>query len=357
MRIFPRLCYEGVMLERVRGREALILACCIWAFHALLEMSIANAFLVIALIWATHGLALMLVMGAILNQTLRIRSLLIRLAACAVLALVFTLVQTALDLLVTLKVGDLLLHEVSPPPGMTFNSNDLEFQTAFKLNFKYYIWLFGFYAAILALLAASREKWAASLTAQRARIEALRLQINPHFLFNALTSMEGLMVLGRTDDATRMLHSLSDFYRSTLLDRDDTLTPLAEELDVLQDYAAVERIRFGDRLHLAIEDMPDIGGVLVPPLLLQPLVENAIKHGDDGSSPIQVEVAVRLEPDRLAIVVRNPLRVSPRHPGTGTGLANVHRRLGLLYGADAGLEAGPQDGAWQARVWLPRGSG
>src|SRR5690606_19882273 len=125
-------------------------------------------------------------------------------------------------------------------------------QTAAKLTFKFYIWLFGFYAAILALMAATRDKWRARVVAERAQIEALRLQINPHFLFNALSSMDGLMSLKRTDDATRMLHSLSDFYRSTLLDGDDRLIPLTDELAILQDYAAVEQIRFGDRLRLQI---------------------------------------------------------------------------------------------------------
>jgi len=345
------------MLHRLVSRESLILAICIWTIHALLEFWITDGFRHLTIIWVAHGFLLMLLLGAILDRVLRIRSPLVRIAVSTALAVIFAALQTILDLTVSFTIGEHILHEVQSPPGIELSAANLAFQTAAKLTFKIYIWLFGFYVAILALLAAIRDIWRARLVAERAQIEALRLQINPHFLFNALSSMDGLMTLKRTDDATRMLHSLSDFYRSTLLGRDDRLIPLKEELEVLQDYAAVEQIRFGDRLRLVIEDAGNLDGVLVPPLLLQPLVENAIKYGDDGSSPFQVSVAVQLAADQVAIVVRNPLRASPRPPGTGTGLANVRRRLGLLYGADAGLEAGPQDDAWRARVWLPRGSG
>jgi len=124
------------MLERVRGREALILACCIWAFHALLEMSITERFLWIAVIWAAHGLIFMLVMGAVLDRALRIPSQPLRMAVCAVLAIVFTLIQTATDLYVTLTFGTGLLDNLQAPPGMVFDSSNLGFQIAYKLNFK-----------------------------------------------------------------------------------------------------------------------------------------------------------------------------------------------------------------------------
>lgn len=342
------------MPHRLVSRESLVLAICIWTIYALLEFWVAGGFLFLTVIWTAHGFVLMLLLGAVLDRVLRIRSSVTRFAVSATLAFSFALAQTVLDLVVAFTIGQNILHEVTSPPGVELSATNFTVQTAAKLTFKFYIWLFGFYAAILALMAATQDKWRARVVAERAQIEALRLQINPHFLFNALSSMDGLMTLKRTDDATRMLHSLSDFYRSTLLDRDDSLIPLEEELEVLQDYAAVEQIRFGDRLRLVIEDVPDLEGVFVPPLLLQPLVENAIKHGDDGASPFQVEVATHLLADQVAIVVRNPLRASSHHPGTGTGLTNVRRRLSLLYGAEAGLEAGPDGDAWQARVWLPR---
>lgn len=345
------------MLHRLVSRESLILAIFIWTSYALLEFWVGGGFGYLPLIWTAHGFVLMLLLGAVLDRVLRNRSSVMRFAVSMALALSFALAQTLLDLIVTFTIGKNILHALNSPPGIELSPTNYTLQTAAKLTFKFYIWLFGFYAAILALMAATRDKWRARVVAERAQIEALRLQLNPHFLFNALSSMDGLMALKRTEDATRMLHSLSDFYRSTLLDRDDRLIPLREELEVLEDYAAVEQIRFGDRLRLAIEDAGNLDGVLVPPLLLQPLVENAIKHGDDGSSAFQVEVAVRLDANRVTIIVRNPLRSSSRSPGTGTGLVNVRRRLGLLYGAHAGLEAGPDGDGWQARVWLPRGSG
>ncbi|RZJ18843.1 MAG: hypothetical protein EON91_03540 [Brevundimonas sp.] len=344
------------MLNRFVSRESLILAICIWTIHALLEIWITDGFRYLTLLWVTHGFLLMLLLGAMLDRVLLIRSPIARIAVSTALAIAFAALQTALDLTVSFTIGENILHEIQSPPGIELSAANLAFQTAAKLTFKIYIWLFGFYAAILALLAAIRDIWQARLAVQHAQIEAMRLQINPHFLFNALASMEGLMTLGRTADATRMLHSLSDFYRSTLLDRDDNMTSLEEELELLQEYAAVERVRFGDRLRLTIEDLPDAGHVLVPPLLLQPLVENAIKHGDDGTSPSHVTIRVQLKADQIEILVTNPLRRSAGQYGTGTGLANVRRRLNLLYEDRAGLEAGPQNSEWLARVWLPMDS-
>lgn len=343
------------MLERVRGREALILACCIWAFHALLEMSITKSFLWIALIWAAHGLIFMLIMGAVLDRALRIPSQPMRMAVCAVLAVAFTLLQTTTDMYVTLTLGT-GLDKLETPPGMVFNASNLEFQIAYKLNFKYYIWLFGFYTAILALLAETRDKWRARLDAQRAELDALRLQINPHFLFNAFTAMDGLLAMRRPEDAGRMLHSLSDFYRSTLLDRDDRLIPLEEEIAILQDYAAVEQVRFGNRLRLDIEGMDDASMAMVPPLLLQPIVENAIKYGDDGVSPFVVSVVVASDAAQLTVTVTNPLTQATSASGAGTGLTNVRSRMALIYGDRASLDAGPDGAVWRAQVRLPTGT-
>lgn len=341
------------MPHRLVSRESLILAICIWTIYALLEFWVANGFGYLTLIWTAHGFVLMLLLGAVLDRVLRIRSSVTRFALSAALAFGFALAQTLVDLVVAFTIGEQILHEITSPPGIELSAANFTVQTAAKLTFKFYIWLFGFYAAILALMAATRDKWRARVVAERAQIEALRLQINPHFLFNALSSMDGLMSLKRTDDAARMLHSLSDFYRSTLLDGDDRLIPLADELAILQDYAAVEQIRFGDRLRLQIDGIDGIQGATIPPLLLQPVVENAIKYGDDGVSPFVVKVAITRAADMLHVTVTNPAPASPTRHGAGTGLTNVRNRLALAYGERAALDAGPDGDAWRVDIRFP----
>ncbi len=354
MRIFPPLCYEFVMLERVRGREALILACCIWAFHALLEMSIAESFLLIALVWAAHGLVFMLIMGALLDRALGIASQPLRMTACALLALGFTLIQTTTDLYVTLTFGTGLLEDLQTPPGMVFDASNLEFQIAYKLNFKYYIWLFGFYTAILALLSETRDKWRARLDVQRAEMDALRLQVNPHFLFNALNAMDGLLTSRRTAAARDMLRSLSDFYRSSLLDRDDALISLEEEFAIVAEYVSIEQARFGDRLQARFELGEGDAAVSVPPLILQPLVENAVKYGV-ASTVGKAVVIVRSYSEGGACVIEviSPLG-SSTPGGAGIGLSNVRARLKAGLGDRATLEAGARDGGWAATIRIPR---
>jgi len=343
------------MMERLRGREALILACGVWAFHALLEMSIAEHFLLIALIWAAHGLVLMLLMGVLLDRAMRSRSRLLCYGASFVLPVLFAVLQTLVDLTTTYWFGDQLLNEVVAPPGMIFNSNDLAFQASFKLNFKYYIWLFGFYAVTLVLLRAARTAYEARLDAQRAELEALRLQVNPHFLFNALNSISALILQERHRDADTMTLNLALFYRNNLAAHDIQMVRLADELDSIHAYVELEQVRLGDGLALHIECPDDLDDARLPSLLLQPLIENAIKHGGGdppGAGPVRL--AISGADGRLEIIVENRIPDAAQgHEGTGTGLANVRRRLQAMFGAAARLEVGEVDGRWRALVVLP----
>lgn len=343
------------MMERFRGREALILACGVWTVHALLEMSIAEDFLLIALIWAAHGLILMVLMGVLLDRAMRSRSRLLRYGACLVLPVIFALLQTIVDLTTTYWLGDQLLNEVEVPTGMIFNSNDLAFQVSLKLNFKYYIWLFGFYAVTLVLLRAARNAYEARLDAQRAELEALRLQVNPHFLFNALNSISALILQNRHQDADTMTLTLAGFYRNNLAGDGNQMVRLADELDAVQAYVQLEQVRLGDGLELQIERPDGLDDARLPSLLLQPLIENAIKHGGgDPPGAAPVRLAITGAGGRLEITVENRVPEAARdHEGTGTGLANVRRRLQAMFGDAARLEVGEVDGRWRAFVAVP----
>lgn len=339
-------------MSRTSVRETLFLPALIWATYVLVETWIAPQLFILSATWGVHGLLLMLLMRMVLDSAAVLPPPL-RLGVFIAAPVIFALAQTALDIATTTLLGE-STDPILTPPGILISPVGLAFDYVFKLSFRLYLWIFGFYTVVMVLLSTVRGAYESRLRAQRSEIEALRLQVNPHFLFNALTGMDSLLAQKRTDQAREMLHSLSDFYRSTLMDRDNAVIPLEDELGALHDYAEVERIRFGDRLDLVL-DLPDrTDGTLVPPLLLQPLVENALKHGDPGGAPLTVRLAVRLAGDRLEIDIRNPLVACDPLPGTGTGLANVKARLRALYGEQAGLEAGPHDGEWRTRVWMPR---
>ncbi len=343
------------MMDRFRGREALILACGVWAFQVLLEMSIAQGFLIIALIWAAHGLLLMLLMSALLDRAMRSEWRWFRLGACLLLPVAFALLQTVVDLTTTFWIGDRLLDELEVPAGMVFNPNDLALQISSRLTFKYYIWLFGFYTVTLVLLRAARTAYEARLDAQRAELEALRLQVNPHFLFNALNSISTLILQGRHQDADTMTLNLARFYRNNLAVDDIQTVRLADELDSIHAYVELEQVRLGDGLVLRIERADDLDEARLPSLLLQPLIENAIKHGGGdppGAAPVRLAIAG--VDGRLEIIVENRIADSAQgREGTGTGLANVRRRLEAMFGAAARFEVGETDGCWRAFVAIP----
>ena len=198
-------------------------------------------------------------------------------------------------------------------------------------------------------LQAERERaLRAEALASGARLQALRYQINPHFLFNTLNAVSTLVVERQTADATRMIARLSDFLRLTLEERTGDEVPLAEELEFVQRYLDIEQVRFGERLQLEVSIAPDALDAVVPVLLLQPLVENAVKHGiatrEDGG-----RIAIRAE--RRAATLR--ITVSDdgpgpggAGPGPGIGLANTRERLRTLYGDAQRLEldASPHGG-------------
>jgi hypothetical protein len=200
---------------------------------------------------------------------------------------------------------------------------------------------------------AERRELTAQVHSREAELRTLRAQIDPHFLFNSLHSISALTAVD-PPAARRMTILLGDFLRESLalgaLDR----IPLAKELALVEKYLEIERVRLGDRLHVALA-FGDTADCVVPPLLLQPLVENAVKHGvSHVLAGGTISVTASCTPSRLTIAIENPADPDrPRKPGTRLGLNNVRQRLRTLYGSEAGLEWAEQGGVWRVELYLP----
>jgi sensor histidine kinase YesM len=207
-------------------------------------------------------------------------------------------------------------------------------------------------AAQLALKASRLE---ASLA--RANLETLRMQLNPHFLFNTLNAISVLALKGERQSVVRMLTLLSDLLRLTL-EQQQQVVPLREELDLLERYLQIEQVRFRDRLTVEHDIASSVLDAEVPSLLLQPLVENAVRHGISCSAgPGLVRIEARAQDGMLE------LRVLDTGPGfashattsrTGVGLVNTKARLEQLYGTEHELELGNRvNGGAAVTVRLP----
>ena len=195
----------------------------------------------------------------------------------------------------------------------------------------------------LQLRAAQLEAESVRLRAlmTEARLDALRLELNPHFLFNTLNTVSALARRGDAETAAAMLARLSDLLRRTLDGERDQEVRLDEELDMLELYLDIERLRFGDRLTVRIAVDPDVTAALVPSLLLQPLVENAVRHGvATVRGAVRIELTARRSRETVEIRVTDFGRgfEAPDGPGSeGIGLRNTRSRLQALYGDAARL--------------------
>ena len=193
-----------------------------------------------------------------------------------------------------------------------------------------------------------------SIQARDAELKALKAQINPHFLFNSLNSISALTSIDPSR-ARDMCVLLGDFLRMTLGLGEKTVVRFSEELDLLQKYLAIEKVRFGDRLKMQENIQEDSKACLLPPLLLQPLVENAVKHGiaslPEGGN---VRLSAERQNGRLAIVVENSWDpdAPPRRSG-GLGLKNVQQRLEARYGKEASVRVNTEGDLFQVSLSLP----
>lgn len=216
-------------------------------------------------------------------------------------------------------------------------------------------------AAIAALLGIAMlryfyvlAEWQARLAAvAHARVEALQARIRPHFLFNSMNTVAALV---RVDPvaAERTVENLSELFRAALGQHDTQISTLGEELQLVDRYLAIEELRLGDRLRVRreLEDLPLDASL--PLLLLQPLVENAVRH---GIQPLREggEIILRgkQEGGSVLIEIDNPLADSPGTGGSGHGLNNVRQRVAYHFGPRASVEAGPRRGRFIVTLRLP----
>ncbi|MBU8869955.1 MAG: histidine kinase [Gemmatimonadales bacterium] len=197
-----------------------------------------------------------------------------------------------------------------------------------------------------AQLAVEKANLQASLA--DARLDALRMQLQPHFLFNALHAISTLIMRGDNQGAHRMLLALSDFLRMTLDNSNSQVVPLDVELEFLEAYLQIQRERFGDRLQVSLEIDAEARTAVLPALVLQPLVENSIRHGAgkvDGVGTININATVSA--GRLIIeVADNGPGLTTELPTEGVGLGNIRARLQQLYPDDHAFQLadGPRCG-------------
>lgn len=215
-----------------------------------------------------------------------------------------------------------------------------------------------------------RTAQASQLLTHEARLRMLAYQLNPHFLFNALNSLRAMIDEDRTR-ARRMVTELAEFLRYALVHRPLECTTLAEEIEAIEAYLAIESIRFEDRLSVTVAIDPSAWAAELPAFLLHPLVENALRHGSGGTSkrPLQLRLGAQIDAGRLLLEVWNTGTLegasvdgqggtfvpSDRDTadGTGIGLANVRARLDTLFPGRHRFLLTEADGGVLARIELP----
>ncbi|HSV81511.1 MAG TPA: histidine kinase [Ramlibacter sp.] len=202
---------------------------------------------------------------------------------------------------------------------------------------------------VVVLVLRAKGRMPAETTARLAELQA---RIRPHFLFNSLNSAIAL-VRDDPGKAETLLEDLSELFRHALVDRGAPVT-LAEEVMVARRYLAIEQVRFGERLRVQWAIDPRAGSARVPALFLQPLVENAVKHGVEPSSAgAEVKVSTQRRGSVVVIKVTNTVPAGQGRPGHGVALENVRDRLRLLHDVQAQFQTALVDGLYQVRMEVP----
>ena len=206
-----------------------------------------------------------------------------------------------------------------------------------------------------AVRASERETARLRAAAQTAELRALRYQVNPHFLFNTLNSISALVMSGKREDAEAMILNLSNFFRASLASEPTDDVPLADEIAVQKLYLEIEAVRFPERLQARFEIDPAAANACVPGLILQPLIENAIKYGvAPARRPVQICVRARVNDGALEVTVSDDGDGARAPNGTGVGLRNVRDRLTARFGEAAWLTAGKRaEGGFTAMLTMP----
>jgi two-component system LytT family sensor kinase len=273
-----------------------------------------------------------------------------RLAAGAVLCAFGSLAYSGLN--------GLVFYVIAPRWGSTSPAGLL--QNAMMTVWVFFAWA-ALYFAIDADLHARETRLRladAQAAALEARNQALVNQIGPHFLFNALNTVSGLILEGEAARAERVTVALAALLRRSMETDARVFVSLEEEMDAVRRYLEIEQNRFEDRLLISETIAPELLSLAVPPMILQPLVENAVRHGVARSlDPVRIVIAACLDHGMLRLAISDNARAAPHAPdtkGCGIGQANIRQRLSLLFGDDASLTGGKlPDGGYSALVCIP----
>jgi hypothetical protein len=212
------------------------------------------------------------------------------------------------------------------------------------------------YMTALALRRANRfesEALRLEIHAKDIELRALQAQVNPHFFFNSLNSVRAL-IYENHDAAAQMVDQLASLMRYALRSGQRDTVPLYEELEAVQAYLAIEKIRFEERLRASISVEPGLENVMIPPMSLQTLVENAVKYGVELSATgSDIRIVARRAPGAIVIEIANMGAILPFANSTRVGLANTRKRLALSVGKDASLDLSESAGWVRATLQLP----
>ena len=350
------------LINQARWPEAIALTVALWLFVLLLFLPIIIAryegsnWSSIALDCSTIPVSILLAMPmfAIFRNTVEwcLRQ---RVIVMVVTVILIAAVNTAYDLAFQTVINnqfDRIFDNLGTDLSRAYPSL-LNYILVFGVNMALFQVSFARRASIKQELQLSQ----ALANAQSAQLAALRYQLNPHFLFNALNSISALIVTRRNQEAELMTEKLSSFLRSSLNADPGELIPLEEELSLTEEYLDIESVRFGDRLDVEVDCSPDACEALIPSFLVQPLVENAIKHGVARSKqPTRISINSEVADGILQIQVANCVAADPAGPAPspgGVGLANVRSRLEAVYGKAASLESRLENGRYVATVTIP----
>lgn len=225
-----------------------------------------------------------------------------------------------------------------------------------------YLWVFLTWACFVATMVGSAEVRAreralaeSEKTIQDARLRALRYQVHPHLVFNSLNTIAALLDTRDYKAAQHTLTLLSGFLRNTLAASSENMVTLHSELENQATYLGIEAVRFADRLKVTVNADPEVRQALVPTLILQPLVENAVTHGLARSlEGAEIEIGARRVADRLHLWVQDDaVADGPGRRGLGIGLDNIRSRLATQYGDNATLVAAPTGAGWRSEIDMP----
>jgi sensor histidine kinase YesM len=340
-----------------KNRAFWILQSAGWAGYFILRTlsGIANAMgwsfvLHTALLTAT-GYSITLLMGAVFKRLIRMRPILtwaVTIVIVVIAAAIFSAIET-------------WSHATFVRPG--FQPEGVQFLSSILLTTALLVaWSALYYSINYYLILEEQNDRLLRLEhqASHAQLAMLRYQLNPHFLFNTLNSISTLVLLKQTDRANAMLSRLSSFLRYTLVNEPTGSVTVAQEVETLKLYLEIEKMRFEDRLRPRFEIDPSVSRARLPSLLLQPLVENAIKYAvtpqEEGAD---IVITARRNLDRVMITVSDTGPGAEDHwvkaqESTGVGLANIRDRLSQAYGVDHRFETeSNRSGGFRVTIEIP----